>query len=115
MPFLGPITLLLAAASVVLSLLAGTPAKPPAIALDSMALLNVERAASTFAILLLALVVIHRAFEGRLPDELSGRGVKYTPLDESAALRAELAASVRDVSTELDRVRRQLDQERSKG
>lgn len=109
MPFLGPATLLLAVASVALSLLAGAPARPPAIAMDSAALLHVERAATTFAVLLLALVVIHRAFEGRLPDELSGRGVKYTPIEQTTTAQRETSEALADLAGEVRDVRLRLE------
>jgi hypothetical protein len=49
----------------------------PSIALGSKALLVAERSVAFFAIWMLVLVVSVQALEGRLPIEISGRGVRY--------------------------------------
>jgi hypothetical protein len=74
----------------------------PGVALGSQALLVAERGVAFFAIWLLVLVVVAQAFRGRLPIEVSGRGVRYAdaPATENMArttdrtiarLEAELA------------------------
>lgn len=62
----------------------------PGIALGSQTILVVERAVVLFAAWLLWLVVLAQALRGRLPVEISGRGVRYA--DASAA--HETAAAV---------------------
>jgi hypothetical protein len=68
----------------------------PGIALGSQALLVAERAIAFFAIWMLVLVVAVQALEGRLPIEISGRGVRYADSDEThdslLATRQTLAA-----------------------
>jgi len=75
----------------------------PSIALGSQALLVAERSVAFFAIWMLVLVVSVQALEGRLPIEISGRGVRYAGGDEThdsllstqrmlAALEAETKA-----------------------
>lgn len=41
----------------------------------------VERAVAVWAATLLVLVVVDKALRGRLPDEISGRGVRYIAED----------------------------------
>lgn len=53
----------------------------PAVALQSAELLVLERVIAFFATGLLLLIVIARAFRGELPVEISGRGVKYAPIE----------------------------------
>lgn len=55
----------------------------PSIALGSQALLVAERSVAFFAIWMLVLVVSVQALEGRLPIEISGRGVRYADGDET--------------------------------
>jgi hypothetical protein len=69
---------------------AGMPARLPGVALGSEELLVAERVAATFAILFLAALVLVRAFQGELPQELSGRGVKYANSDAVDELRDRL-------------------------
>lgn len=78
--------------------------------------LHVERTLVFFVGALLALVVLVRAFGGRLPTELSGRGVKYaaregteeirdttaTALEELGAAHRELLARVETLERETD-------------
>jgi hypothetical protein len=68
----------------------------PSIALGSQALLVAERSVAFFAIWMLVLVVSVEALEGRLPIEISGRGVRYADGDEThdglLATRQTLAA-----------------------
>jgi hypothetical protein len=66
---------------------APVPERLPGIALGSDELLIAERAASLFAVLFLAVLVLVRAMQGRLPEELSGRGVKYASSDAVDELR----------------------------
>jgi hypothetical protein len=69
-------------ACVLVGILAGRPAKLPAVALDSALLLYLERAVALFAGGLLLVVVVVEAWRGNLPTEISGRGVKYERLKE---------------------------------
>lgn len=55
----------------------------PAVALGSHALLIAERTIAFFAIWLLVLVVAAQALKGRLPIEISGRGVRYADAGET--------------------------------
>ena len=64
-------------AAVVVAMVIATPRTLPGAALGSVLILRVEWAVALFAALLLAIVVLARAWEGRLPSEISGRGVKY--------------------------------------
>ncbi len=64
----------------------------PGVALGSEALLVAERTASFFAILFLGALVLVRALQGELPEELSGRGVKYARSDSVDELRDRVDA-----------------------
>lgn len=61
----------------------------PGVALGSQALLVVERAVAFFAAWLLVLVVVAQAFRGRLPTEISGRGVRYADAEAAGDAAAE--------------------------
>ncbi len=76
------------------SLVGGTPGSLPGVALGSLLLLHAERTAAFFAALLLALVVLVRAFQGRLPSELSGRGVKYAEREGTEEIRDTTATAL---------------------
>jgi hypothetical protein len=74
----------------------------PGVALGSPALLVVERAMAFFAAWLLMLVVVAQAFRGRLPTEISGRGVRYADAEavRGATMDTEAALHVvrRDIT-----------------
>jgi hypothetical protein len=91
---LGGLIVALVAAAIVVSLLNSPPAKLPGAALGSNVVLYIERAAGVFAVLLLGAVVIFRAFQGDLPVELSGRGVKWTPREVTEQVKEDAAAGV---------------------
>src|SRR5688572_17793720 len=83
--------LALALALCVLATLAdGTPKKLPGPALESIVLLHVERTAALFAAVLLFTLVLVNSAAGRLPVELSGRGIKYEQFSEAKS-ETELA------------------------
>jgi hypothetical protein len=78
----------------------------PGVALGSQTLLVAERTVAFFAIWLLVLVVSAEAFGGRLPIEVSGRGVRYADADkaEGGAASTQLALrSLDDVTHHLQR------------
>jgi hypothetical protein len=62
---------------------APAPDALPGVALGSQTLLVAERGVAFFAIWLLVLVVVAQAFKGRLPIEISGRGVRYADADQT--------------------------------
>lgn len=66
-------------AAVIVSIAVGSERPYPGVALGSGLLLELERAVAVWAIALLGLVVGDQALGGRLPDEISGRGVRYAP------------------------------------
>lgn len=70
----------------------------PGVALGSPALLAVERGLAFFAAWLLVLVVSAQALNGRLPIEVSGRGVRYA---EAGGTQDGLTAT-RDALTKLN-------------
>jgi hypothetical protein len=71
---------------------AGVPVPLPGAALGSEELLIAERAAAMSAILFLGAPIVIRAMQGELPQELSGRGVKYARSDAVDELRARVDA-----------------------
>ncbi len=97
------------------TLLADVPAKLPGAALGSELVLHVERAAAIVAGLLLAAVVVARAFAGQLPDELSGRGLKYAAAASVEEASDALTHSIRrleDAARALDRRVTAIEQDR---
>lgn len=91
---LGSFVFLLLAVALAGSLAGGIPKSLPGVALGSPALLYAERTVAFFAALLLALVVLVRAFQGRLPSELSGRGVKYAEREATEEIRDTTATAL---------------------
>ncbi len=92
--WLGPLVVLMLVASIVLAMLADVPDRLPAAALNSTFVLYAMRAVAIFAALFLALLVTYRALLGELPNELSGRGVRYADRDAVDQLRAELSDAI---------------------
>ncbi len=92
--WLGWLICVLLALALAASLVGGTPGSLPGVALGSLLLLHAERTAAFFAALLLALVVLVRAFQGRLPSELSGRGVKYAEREGTEEIRDTTATAL---------------------
>jgi len=86
------LVLAMAATSIYLATRAGVPERLPGAALGSEELLVAERAAANFAILFVGALVLVRAVQGELPEELSGRGVKYAASDAVDELRDRVDA-----------------------
>ena len=85
------------AASLAASVVVGSPDPLPAAAMGSDVVLHAERTAAVFVLLFLALLVLVRAFQGRLPEELSGRGLKYAERDAVDGVRSELLSSMKEI------------------
>lgn len=101
------------AISVILATRASAPDPLPGIALGSKELLIAERSASIFAVIFLAVLVLVRAMQGRLPEELSGRGVKYASSEAVDELRDRIDSQFEayDRSLEaLEDAQRELDE-----
>lgn len=84
------------------------PGGPPGVALGSSMVLAVERSALLFAAWLATLVILAQAWQGRLPIEVSGRGVRYA---DPAAVRASATATeetLRKLEREFEMARREL-------
>lgn len=73
----------------------------PGVALESPALLVVERTLAFFAAWLVVLVVGAQALQGRLPTEISGRGVRYADAQSTQATAVETEGSVRAMRDEI--------------
>ena len=91
------------------SLLGGTPAELPGIAMGSAAVLHVERAGALFAVGLFVVVVLARAWSGELPTEVSGRGVQYTPATTTEAIRDTVAEALEDLAAVQVELRQRLE------
>lgn len=86
----GTIVGLLIVASIVGAAWTAMPDPLPGLAMGSKVVLFTERAATIFAVLFLLALVVIRAVQGKLPQELSGRGVKYAESDAVDALRKDI-------------------------
>jgi hypothetical protein len=73
----------------------------PSIALGSEALLVVERTAAFFVAWMLALVILAESSRGRLPREISNRGVRYADVPTSQASTHEARSLLRRFEKEL--------------
>lgn len=81
----------------VVSAVAGVTIEPPpgglpGVALGSAELLTLERTVALFAGWMVLVVVVVEAWRGRLPLEISGRGVRYAELPAAEA-RAQVVDS----------------------
>jgi hypothetical protein len=84
------------------------PGDPPGVALGSPMILAVERSALLFATWLATLVILAQAWQGRLPIEISGRGVRYA---DPAAVQASASAAeetLRKLEREFEMARREM-------
>jgi hypothetical protein len=97
--FLGIGLTVLLALALGASLVTGVPEQLPGVALGSPVVLHAERALAIFAASLLVLVVLVRAFQGMLPTELSGRGVKYAQREATEEIRDTTAAALEGLQT----------------
>lgn len=92
--------------AVVVSLAVGAERPYPGVALGSGLLLELERAVAVWAIVLLALVVGDQALRGRLPDEISGRGVRYVPQEQFEVLAGEAGGLGGEIAERLNALER---------
>lgn len=74
----------------------------PGVALGSQTLLVVERGAAFFAVWLAVLVISVQALKGRLPIEISGRGVRYADLDVSQDELLDSRRAIRDLDRQVE-------------
>ncbi len=98
----------LAASIVAAATMQTPPGGPPGVALGSPMILAVERSALLFAAWLSTLVILAHAWDGRLPIEISGRGVRYA---DPAAVQASAQAAedtLRKLEREFEMTRREL-------
>lgn len=79
----------------------GPPGRLPGVALGSEALLAVERTAAFFVAWLLALMILAESCRGRLPREISGRGVRYADVPTSQAGVQEVRALIGRLNHEI--------------
>ena len=92
-----------------LSVVAGSPAGPmPGVALGSLALLMAERTVALFAIWLLIVVVVIRAFRDQLPVEISGRGVRYADVEDVQAKAACTEDVLRGIDVDMRWLRKMV-------
>lgn len=70
-------------------------------ALGSPALLVLERTLGFFAGWLLVIVVCAQALEGRLPIEISGRGLRYADAESAQAISEATERSLRGMRDEI--------------
>lgn len=94
--------------AVVVSVAIGSTHPYPGVALGSGFVLEVERALALWVTWLLALVVGDQALQGRLPDEISGRGVKYADAGRVDDAQKGLDRSIRDVLLRVDFIESRL-------
>ena len=90
--------------SLIASLVSGVPDKLPGAALGSEALLHAGRTLAFFAAYLAVLVVFVRGWEGELPYELSGRGLKYKTRELKEEIQGTIEALIEANEELADRV-----------
>ncbi len=88
------------AVAVMLTLIAGTPQSVPEVALGSSVLFHVERGLLILLPAFLVFVVLIRAWNGELPNEISREGFKYPTIDPKTVEDARNAALLNVVSSE---------------
>jgi hypothetical protein len=80
----------------------------PGAALGSTAVLRAERVGVLFAVWLFVFVVLGQAWAGRLPTEISGRGVKYADSEGTRQSARETETALRQLNSDLRRTRVEL-------
>lgn len=75
-----------------ISIVVGPPSTMPGVALGSTMLLHVERAVTLLAAVLLIAVILDQAWDGELPSEISGKGVKYEKLRQNSEALSGITA-----------------------
>lgn len=78
------------------------PPRLPGVALGSTELLILERTVALFAGWMVLAVVVIEAWRGRLPLEISGRGVRYADVPAAEAMARATDGAVEQLWTELD-------------
>jgi hypothetical protein len=79
------------------SFVGGTHRPLPGTALQSALVLHLERGVGVFAVLLIALLILKRAFHGELPSEVSSSGVKYADAGAVETLRREVKDALEEL------------------
>jgi hypothetical protein len=79
------------------SFIGGTHRPLPGTALQSALVLHLERGVGVFAVLLIALLILYRAFHGELPSEVSSSGVKYADAGAVETLRREVKDALEEL------------------
>lgn len=82
----------------------------PGVALGSHALLAAERSVAFFSIWLLGLVVVAQAIKGRLPIEVSGRGIRYADGPATLTLADRADSGIDDLLVEVGKQRDELNE-----
>jgi hypothetical protein len=108
---LGIVAIAAAAGAILVTVVGGTPARLPGVALGSPVLLHVERALALFAVAIAALSVVLQAVRGRLPVEFSTSGLRYEAeaADDAAAAVADLQAQFDDLEATIAALAERLD------
>lgn len=84
------------------------PGALPGVALGSGLLLLVERTVAFFAAWMIFVVVVAQALGGRLPTEISGRGVRYADVQAADETRSSAEEAVRRHDLEIKQLRETL-------
>ncbi len=84
------------------------PTGAPGIAFASETVLVVERTVALFVAWMLALVILAESWSGRLPLEISGRGVRYAEAASGNAGLETTSAALARIQTQLDAQDRSL-------
>jgi hypothetical protein len=82
--------------------------KLPGVALGSEEVLVVERTVALFAAWILVLVVVTQGLGGKLPTEISGRGVKYVEADKAQEALDKTQLALMKLDLETQALRREL-------
>jgi hypothetical protein len=80
----------------------------PGMALGSPVVLVAERTAVLFAVWLSGITVATEAWRGRLPVEVSGRGVKYAEAATGQAMVEQTESALRRHDTDIEALRREI-------
>lgn len=83
------------------------PEPLPGVALGAAPVLVVERTAVLFLAWMLVLVMLVEASDGRLPLEISGRGVRYADAATTEGMARTIGAAIARMDGELNRYRQE--------
>ena len=101
-------TMVAAVATIAVTAAEGAPNSLPPLALDSPLLFHLERIVALLSVLMVILLILHRASTGQLPIELSMQGIKYSETQPDEDAIQSLISDTQRIRQSLSRLERRV-------